>query len=205
MTSQSIYSEYFGDSFSHAAADLLEAIMLPNEAAYPWNPGEANSEAYLASLEREFELQEWSEEDISSGCERLFSQLHECWTSEEPEAQAVKMSLYQRFAAYVPESWIDAIAQKATEICSAKLSLADQLVQCVNSLLPYWAEEDLQVLARPLACAMRGADAEAVESALSVVRQVDWTELSEMEQARVSMAIARSALANLNNGIPKGV
>lgn len=204
MTSQSIYSEYFGDSFSHAAADLLEAIMLPNEAAYPWNPGEANSEAYLASLEREFEL-EWSDEDISSRSQRLFSQLHECWTSEQQEVQAVKMSLYQRFAAYVPQSWIDAIAQKATEICSAKLSLEDQLVQCVNSLLPYWAEEDLQVWARPLACAMRGAEPEAVESALSVVRQVDWTELSEMEQARVSMAIARSALAHLNNGIPKGV
>ena len=109
MTSQSIYSEYFGDSFSHAAADLLEAIMLPNEAAYPWNPGEANSEAYLASLEREFEL-EWSDEDISSRSQRLFSQLHECWKSEEPEAQAVKMSLYQRFSAYVPQSWIDAIA-----------------------------------------------------------------------------------------------
>lgn len=205
MARQSIYSECFENSFSQAAAELIEAIMLPNEAAYPWNPGEANSEAYLASLEREFELEDWSDEEISSRSQRLFSQIDDCWMQERAADRAVKMSLYQRFAGYVPQSWIDAIAQKATEICSAKLSLADQLVQCVNSLLPYWAEEDLQVLARPLACAMRGSEPEAVESALSVVRQVDWTELSEMEQARISIAIARSALAHLNNGIPKGV
>lgn len=205
MARQSIYSERFEDSFSQAAAELIEAILVPKEATYPWNPGDASEEAYLASLEREFGLEDWSDEEISSRSQRLFSQIDDCWMQEQSADRAVKMSLYQRFAAYVPQVWIDAIAQKATDIFSTKLSLADQLVQCVNSLLPYWAEEDLQVLARPLACAMRSAEPEAVESAISVVRQVDWAELSEMEQARVSMAIARSALAHLNNGIPKGV
>ncbi|HAG81788.1 MAG TPA: hypothetical protein DCL61_11625 [Cyanobacteria bacterium UBA12227] len=75
----------------------------------------------------------------------------------------------------------------------------DRMIQCVEELLPNWAEDDLQVLARPLAYAMRGAEAETVELALGAVRPLDWTELSEIERARLSLAIARIAIDDLES------
>ena len=75
--------------------------------------------------------------------------------------------------------------------------MADRLVECVQSLLPDWAEDDLLVLARPFAYAMRGSQAADVESVLGEIRHEDWTALSKIEQARVSIAIAHYALEQL--------
>jgi hypothetical protein len=69
-------------------------------------------------------------------------------------------------------------------------------VQCVQDALPNLAEDDLYVLARPLAYAMRGNDA-PIESTLERVRSIEWDALSDVEQARLSLAIARFALAEL--------
>ena len=74
-------------------------------------------------------------------------------------------------------------------------SLADQMVECVLDILPQWDEEDLQVLARPLAYAMRDADPEGVELVMATQRL--WAELSEIEQARVGLAVARYAISQL--------
>lgn len=74
----------------------------------------------------------------------------------------MKTSLLQNFAEQIPDELLNRLAQAATrmneEVSSRSLSLADQLVQCVQELLPQWSEEDLQVLARPFAYAMRGAE-----------------------------------------------
>jgi hypothetical protein len=94
---------------------------------------------------------------------------------------------------------LEAIASKAQQIFSTNLSLADQLVLCVKPLLPNWADEDLLVLARPLAYAMRGASDSNGESIPGVPRPVEWTELTQMEQVRMSLAVAHSALVQLNN------
>lgn len=202
MARQSMYSQCFEDSLSQAQTELLEALLQPEEAAYPWNVAEPSSDDYLAELEREFELQDWSDEEIAWRSQRLFALLDEC----SPQAPSLLgMSLYKKFAAQVPEAWLEAIAQKAQEVFSSNLSLPDQLIQCVHQLLPNWAEEDLQNWARPLAYAMRSLEPESIESELLVVRPVDWTELSEMEQARLSMTIAWSTLANLHSRQAKGL
>ena len=69
------------------------------------------------------------------------------------------------------------------------------MVECVLDILPQWDEEDLQVLARPLAYAMRDVDSEGVE--LVVATKRPWAQLSEIEQARVSLAVARYAISEL--------
>ncbi len=74
--------------------------------------------------------------------------------------------------------------------------LADQMVECVLDILPQWAEEDLQVLARPLAYAMRDANPSGVELVMATRRP--WAGLlSEIERARVSLAVARYAISQL--------
>jgi hypothetical protein len=110
----------------------------------------------------------------------------------------LRQSLSERFAAFMPEAWLEAIAHKAQQICSTNLSLAEQLVLCVKPLLPNWAEDDLLVFARPLAYAMRGKSDSATETH-RVASPIEWTELSSMEQARLSLTVAHSALLQLQN------
>jgi hypothetical protein len=194
MSSQPIqYYEDREDALSGTQGELLELLLQSEQDCYPWNPADPEAEAYFAELEREFLLSDWQEEEeIENASQALFDRLHQCWASlDVPETNTLNVSLFQRFATVVPQSWLEAIASRAQQVFSTNLSLADQLVLCVKPLLPTWAEEDLLVLARPLAYAMRGTS-EPVEFA-------EWTELSQMERVRLSLAIAHSALAQLKD------
>ena len=78
--------------------------------------------------------------------------------------------------------------------------MAVQLVQCVQELLPSWAEDDLLVLARPFAYTMRGKDTDTIDSVLGNICSQEWKALSEIEQARAGLAIAHYALTQLQSG-----
>lgn len=196
MSSQFIqYYEDREDTLSGIQGELLEVLLQPEEECYPypWNPADLEAEAYFVELEKELLFADWQEEeDIQSASQALFHQLHQCWASlTKPAAEPLKMSLAERFASLMPETWLEAIANRAQQVFSINLSLADQLVLCVKPLLPSWTEEDLLVLARPLAYAMRGNP--------DVAHSAEWTELSQMEQVRLSLAVAHSALTQLKD------
>jgi hypothetical protein len=192
MARQSIYSQQFEDAFTPVQTELLEVLIQDRDSnCYPWNPTEVEVEAYLAELDSEFELDGWSDEEIQARSERFFSQLDSCFPS-------LAESLAERFAARVPTAWVEAIAQKAQALVTANLSLADQLVQCVQELFPNWQEDDLLVVARPVAYAMR-EETEATDRPLTVAPSTEWQDLSEIEQARLSIAIARYAIAQVQD------
>lgn len=190
MTRKSIDVECFGNSRSQAEAELLEALLGQDETVYPWNPGDPEAEAYFADLELEFDLDQWTDEEINGRSQTLFAHIDKCWEQVPVADETLKQSLYERFAARVPMAWLEAIADKAQEIVSTNVSLADKLVECVSPLLQNWAPDDLLIFARPVAYAMRGTEPEALKSH-------DWSELSEMEKARLSMEIAHYALNKL--------
>ncbi|NJK69684.1 MAG: hypothetical protein HC789_11935 [Microcoleus sp. CSU_2_2] len=189
MATQSPDSQYFRDSQTQAEMELL-ATIVETDVAYPWNPAQLESESYLVTLEQEFALSDaFSDSDIAEKSQVLFAQLEQVWMTT-----TLQKSLCEKFAR-VPQDFLASIAQSvhnATVKCHA---LADQMVESVLDILPQWAEEDLQVLARPLAYAMREADSDAVEVVMATRRP--WTELSEIEQARVSLAVARYAISQL--------
>lgn len=188
------------DALNSVHGELLEALLQAEEDFYPWNPAEPEAEAYFAELERGFLLEQWQEvEDITQASQALFNQLHQCWSSPEWVVEEnLRQSLSEQFAAFIPEAWLEAISHKAQQIFSTNLSLAEQLVLCVKPLLPNWAEDDLLVFARPLAYAMRGKSESATETN-RVAQSIEWTELSSMEQARLSLTVAHSALLQLQN------
>lgn len=201
MSGQPMQYKNCEDALNSVHGELLEALLQAEEDFYPWNPAEPEAEAYFAELERGFLLEQWQEvEDITQASQALFNQLHQCWSSPEWVVEEnLRQSLSERFAAFMPEAWLEAIAHKAQQIFSTNLSLAEQLVLCVKPLLPNWAEDDLLVFARPLAYAMRGKSESTPETQLSVAQPIDWTELSPMEQARFSLTVAHSALLQLQN------
>ena len=191
MATQSPDSQYFHDSQTQAEMELL-ATIVQTDVAYPWNPAQLESESYLADLDQEFALfDSFSDSDIAQKSQVLFAQLEQVWL-----ATSLQKSLGEKFAR-VPQDFLARIAQSVQNATVKYQSLADQMVECVLDILPQWAEEDLQVLARPLAYAMRDADPEGVELVMATQRL--WAELSEIEQARVSLAVARYAISQRRN------
>lgn len=189
MANQSPDSQYFRDSQTQAQMDIL-ATIVQTDVAYPWNPAQLESESYLTALEEEFALSDsFSDSDIAQKSQVLFAQLEQVWLTT-----ALQKSLREKFAR-VPQDFLTRIAQSVQNATVKYQSLADQMVECVLDILPQWAEEDLQVLARPLAYAMREVDSEGAQ--LVMAARKPWAQLSEIEQARVSLAVARYAISQL--------
>ncbi|OLP20013.1 hypothetical protein BST81_02770 [Leptolyngbya sp. 'hensonii'] len=173
---------------SQSELELVRALLEFDQVTYPWNPSDPASDAYYAQLEQQFSLDDWSHHEVAHRSQSFVAHLNQLWT---------RQSLIEKFAARMPHNLLETIVRQAQEVVAANLSLADQLVHCVREVLPAWGEDDLQVMARPLAYAMRGSESEAVESSLGSVRPLPWMELSEIERARLSLAVARYALVNL--------
>ena len=206
---------------AQAELELLQLILQESTSCYPCNPAEPEAEAYFAALEQEVVKAGWIEEDFAAPIQALAAQFDQLWktvdgtrpdraetnsteinSAETNSTETITQRLFhteffQRFAAQVPQQMLDAIVQRAQQVLSSNLTLADQLVHAVQDCLPSWEEEDLQVLARPFAYAMRGSETEMLEVALRSVRCAEWTELSGIEQARLSLAIARYAIDQL--------
>lgn len=149
--------------------------------------------AEMEALEQEV-AESWTADDFSPYVQSLSATLDAAWNSLHPQELTAVFSsdLFQQFAAQLPSDWLQRIRQRAEQAIAQTNSLADQLVFCVNGLLPSFVDEDLQVLARPFAYAMRsGEEAELMDGTLQSVRRDDWQQLNEIDKARLSLAIAR--------------
>lgn len=80
-------------------------------------------------------------------------------------------------------------------MATSKLEPVEQLVQSVQDLLSNWATDDLLVMARPYAYAMRCNP--GVDNPDNIVRPLEWIELSEMERAKLTILIAQHAIDSL--------
>lgn len=185
--------------------ELLEAL-LSEDAIYPWEPLTPEAEALLFEQEQESGLANLSADETATGRARFFWQLDQIWSntaaeSLSPSAQAASIAdnLSQQFAQIVPSSWLETIVSKAYQAIATPKSTADKLVDCVQDLLTNLTVDDLLVLARPFAGAMRSPEINLVTIRDSL-RCRDWQELTTIEQARLSIAIANYALTQLQQG-----
>ncbi|MBD1855118.1 hypothetical protein H6G63_11090 [Leptolyngbya sp. FACHB-402] len=156
-----------------------------SKIAYPWNPADAEAESFFNALDQKFSLDALPESELNDRADAFFSHLDTLFAAPTLEA-----SLAQKFAT-VPQAILNMIARQAEKLANSSASLADQLVLCVQEALPQWAEDDLHVLARPLAYSMRGEE--------QSVKSTDWAKLSETEQARLTLAIAQYALKEIQD------
>lgn len=195
---------------SQVDLELLEALLQPDDATYPWNPVEEESENYFAQLEQQFQLEDVLDEELTQRSQAFYNHLDTLWYSnlnsqhykcntKSSVLVNLQKNLQAGFAASVPQDWITAIAQKAAEIFHSGQSKGEQLVECVQSVLPNWETDDLLVMARPFAYAMRSGEQQNVNSVVEKVGNREWTNLSEIEKAKVSLAVAYQALHELSN------
>ncbi|MBW4634033.1 MAG: hypothetical protein KME30_19655 [Iphinoe sp. HA4291-MV1] len=195
---------------SQVDLELLEALLEPDDATYPWNPADEQSENYFAQLEQQFQLENVLDEELTARSQIFYNRLDRLWSNnlnsvyykcntKNSVLANLQKNLQADFAANVPQDWITAIAQKAAEIFNSGQSKGEQLVRCVQSVLPNWGTDDLLVMARPFAYAMRSGEQQNVNSVVENVGNREWTNLSEIEKAKVSLAVAYHALHELNH------
>jgi hypothetical protein len=187
----------------------MEEMEAEEAIAYPYRPSDPQADSYFEALEQEILATGWSMDDLTEQGRILSDRVEQLWSTfpaaienesvefaaESTIADVLSTTLFQRFATRAPRQLLQGIAQKARQVAAQELSLAEQLVLCVQDCLPNWGAEDLQVFARPLAFAMRSPETE-VESALQSIRSASWADLSEIEQARLSLVIARYAIVH---------
>ena len=184
-------------SQSSTELELLETLLLA-DVSYPWNPADPDSQEYFSEREDEFILEDWPAEEISTRSQNFYNKLDNLWSSVAPTgpkidlSQILQTTLKQHFALTLPPDWLNQIATSAVSLLDSPLSLGEKLIKCLNPLLPNLAEEDLQVLARPFAYAMRGNETPTPP-------QKPWTELSDIEKARFGLAVAHYALNEIEN------
>jgi hypothetical protein len=175
--------------------DLISLLFAPGIAPdhCPWNPSDADAESYYQAKEQIFSLDDWSTEELQQSSHSFFAKLNTCWSDEAPDVLAL---LSQKFAARIPQQWLEKVATAATKASAEKLAAIDQLVTCVQNLLPTWESEDLLVFARPYSYAMR-SDPSAFNLD-NLARSIAWENLSATEQVKLTMMVSKYALEQLN-------
>lgn len=194
---------------SQVDLELLQAILEPEDGTYPWNPAEEQSDDYFSQLEQQFQMEDVLNEELTVRSQGFYNQLDTLWSgifnsryykynTKPAFVSNLQKTLSATFAHSIPQDWLSSIAQKASEIFDSHQAIGEQLVQCVQAVLPNWDSDDLFVMARPVAYAMRSGETQNEKSVLDMFGNREWTNLSEIEKAKVSMAIAYYAINQLN-------
>ena len=194
-TNTAINSQNWEDDLNQCRMQLTDAI-LSECSPYPWEPSAPEAEAFFIAQEEEFSCTEaWDEKELEQNAANFLTTLGECW--QATEKPSLLKALQQKFGELVPSDYLEQIALQAQATLATELSALDRLIECVQPLLPGWAEADLQVFARPLVYAMRDNSTAQSESLFKLAQQKQWQNLSEVEKARLSIAIAHYALSEL--------
>jgi hypothetical protein len=175
-----------------AEQDLLNIIFDP-EPAYPWEPFSPEAETRLDALMAEFDGDD-VDAAIAAGWSAFSQQLDAQWASASPATSGVMATLTAQFQNRMPANLLQIIAAKAQGLVQEGRPMVDQLVACVNEVLPTWDATDLGVLARPMAYSLRDGRGEIVDLNLRALPEKDWESLSPVEQARLSLVVASVAL-----------
>jgi hypothetical protein len=179
---------------SEAEAELMDCLLASSTANYPWSPADLDTADYYATSDRQFNLDDLSEAEINQRSQFFLTGIHSCWDnapSSESEVSPLA-ALTAKFGARVPQQWLSQISTNVSNLVTNNLEPVDRLVQSVQDLLSSWATEDLLVMARPYAYAMRCNP--GVDNPDNIVRPLAWSELSEVERAKLTILIAQYAI-----------
>jgi hypothetical protein len=192
--------------------ELLAALLEPEDATYPWNPADEESEAYFSQLEQQCKFADFlAAEELTTRSDNFYHHLDLLWSGiSHPQTHQLQQtvnylqqSLHQVFTSLIPAGWLDTIANQATELFKSEQSAGEKLVNCVQSLLPDWQSEDLLVLSRNYALSMRSVADESLPPIIDSLKEREWSNLSEIEQAKISLAIADYAFQLLQEIDPE--
>lgn len=177
------------DRQRQSEAELIDGLLAASTIDYPWNPADPDTADYYAQSDRHFSLDRWSDDEIAEKSQSFYAGMQSVWDAPAISPLSV---LTAKFGTRVPHQWLAKIADNVSSMATNQLEPVDRLVGAVQDLLANWATDDLLVMARPYAYAMRCDP--GVDNPDSIVRPLDWAELSELERAKLTILIARYAI-----------
>lgn len=178
-------------SLSEHISEELLAILVEEESTYPWDVTDLDSNDLLDLTETPFSLFEGLEETAIEGqAHRFFTNLHQQWPTVSVSSQS---NIFDKFASLLPAEHLNRLVESAENLVNSQLDNFDRLVACLSELFPQWSPEDLQVFARPYAYTMRNGHSE------TTIETENWQNLSEIEQIRLSAAIASQIFRDLSS------
>ena len=177
-----------------AEQDLLASIFASDQA-YPWQPNSPDGEAYLSRLESELGDDPVVDEAVTAGWNSVSALLATQWANTNTATvERLLTALKAEFEGRMPEAALATIAATAANLVQSSRPVAEQLVETVKAILPSWDTGDLVVLARPLAYSLRDGRGEILDLSLRSTPRAEWGSLTDVEKARLSLAIASVAL-----------
>jgi len=75
-------------ALSPAQLELLEVLLEPDDAPYPWNNADPESENYFVEAEQEF-VEDWLEQEITAQCQ----QVDQLWSTTTPVANSTAVKV----------------------------------------------------------------------------------------------------------------
>jgi hypothetical protein len=149
-------------------------------------PASEGTDAFYESGDAAFSFDDWEDTELDSRYGELARTLDACWGEETASWQ-------QQFAQRLPADLLSQIAATAAKFANDTSHLADRIANCSADILPNWSIDDLAVLVRPYAYAMRSDD--ATNDLSTIARPLPWESLSDVERARLTIVAVKAALA----------
>ena len=177
-----------------AQLDLLHSV-LDSTPGVPWHPYSPAATQYFDQLEQTVADELGDDLEIASQWSQVSALATALWESAETSLLA---SLTQKFGTRMPQHLLAQLAAQVQAVADSGQVLMDQLVTATHAVLTDFTLDDLQVMARPVALAMRSGEPDSIDTFVQSVRAADWEDLSAIEQAKLSLAIARYALAEID-------
>jgi hypothetical protein len=181
------------DRQHQSEAELIDGLLAASTIEYPWNPADPDTAEYYTHTDGNFSLDDWPDAEIAQRSHSLSAQMQSVWETTASDATASPLAtLTAKFGTRVPPEWLAQIAANVSSMATSQLEPVDRLVGAVRDLLANWATDDLLVMARPYAYAMRCDP--GVDNPDTIVRPLEWADLSELERAKLTILIAQYAI-----------
>ncbi|MGF1537396.1 MAG: hypothetical protein ACFB4J_13075 [Elainellaceae cyanobacterium] len=179
--------------------EFVQQVLADASEGYCWDPAEDSTNADPGQVDSK--STEFLQVELNGS--PFFETLERSW-NEADAALKLETQLRQTLGDRLPQGLLARLLISAQQVIYTGQSLSEQLVQCIEGLIPQLDEDDLQVMARPYAVAMRDRGTpQSLEGLQTSVRATQWTELSPIEQARLSLAISHYILSELPRHAPK--
>ncbi|MEO0405894.1 MAG: hypothetical protein AAF289_00945 [Cyanobacteria bacterium P01_A01_bin.135] len=181
--------------------------LLAADEGYCWEPSAPGSEAYLDWLERRWLAEVDGKADSSEDLREteFFTLLDQAWNEIDAPASSLMKEIAQGLGDRLPQELLNRLLTSAKQVLATGQPLGEQLVQCVQSLVPQLERDDLLIMARPYATAMRDRqDPISLNGIRSSVRAAQWSDLVPVERARLGLELSHYILTRLpHHGTPR--
>lgn len=178
-----------------AELDFVHQIMAGDEG-YCWEPSAPGSEAYLDWLERRWLAT--AEAPLELQEESFFATLNAAWDSLE-SSTTIETTITAVLGDRLPQERLRHLLTTAKRVLASGQPLGEQLVQCIQNLVPELHRDDLFTMARPYATVMRDRHSPtSLDQVRTSVRAAQWDDLVPLERARLGLELSHYILAHLS-------